>query len=127
MFPGLLLNMRHDSQGFPIEEQWLDQLCRTTWPEGTGTGGEVKLPVCAERREFAGGAVRLYRLHLPPEGGQGLSLSRIVRDETDALARLQQDQTPRGRPIRDYPLARPMIERYGLAPITKAGLHDRQD
>jgi len=127
MFPGLLLNMRHDSQGFPIEEQWLDQLCRTTWPEGTGTGGGVELPVCAERREFAGGAVRLYRFHHPPEGGQGLSLSRIVRDETDALARLQQDQTPRGRPIRDYPLARPMIERYGLAPITRAGLHDRQD
>ena len=125
MFPGLLLNMRHDSRGFPIEEQWLDTLCRTAWPKGNSSNGVgsgvVASLAFAQRREFSGGAVRLYRLHLPPEGRPSPSLSRIVRDETDALARLHQDQTPRGRPIRDYPLARSMIERYGLAVITPAG------
>ena len=125
MFPGLLLNLRHDAQGFPIEEHWLDTLCKAARLEGVSSvgvrPGATASPVCAERREFSGGAVRLYRLHLPSAGGGGLSLSRIVRDETDAIARLQQDHTPRGRPIRDYPLARPMIERYGLVAITPVG------
>jgi len=130
MFPGLLLNLRHDSRGFPIEEQWLEKLCRTARSEGDSSNGPAPgaaaSPACAERREFAGGAVRLYRLHLPPGDVPGLSLSRIVRDETDALARMQQDRTPRGKPIRDYPLARPMIERYGLSAITSAGTLNRQ-
>ena len=35
--------------------------------------------------------------------------SSVTQGETDALYRLRQDRTPPGQPIRDYPLARPMV------------------
>jgi len=128
MFPNLLLNLRHDRQGFPIERQWLDAMCERPKPGPSA---------CAERRVFAHGAVRLYRLRLTGGNHRNLKKSKsqkvevsksqkcklclppvhIVRNETDALDRLWQDRPPPGRPIRDYPLARAMIQRYDLRVI----------
>ncbi|MFQ5417300.1 MAG: hypothetical protein ACE5FL_09670 [Myxococcota bacterium] len=104
MFPNLLINLRHDPLGFPIERTWLDALAR---PSGDR-------PAWVERRDFSQGGVRLYKLALPDAAASPAGWPSIVRDETDALDRLRQDGPPAGAPIRDYPHARPIIKRYHL-------------
>jgi hypothetical protein len=110
--PNLLINVRHDAQGFPIEREWLDAWCQSMY--GKSPFAEVAV--------FGQGGVRLYRLHWDrPVSASGMT--RIVRDEIDALDRMRQDHPPPGVPIRDYPLARGYIEQNGLRPIAR---HDRR-
>lgn len=108
--PNLLINVRHDDHGYPVERQWLDAWTRSK--DGAAP--------FAERLVFNDGAVLLYRLHWDrPVSTNGMS--PIVRDEIDALDRLQRDRPPPGAPIRDYPLARSYIERNGLHCISPGG------
>ena len=107
LFKGLLTDYRHDLEGFPIEREWLDALCQAP------SAGKP----FAQCHVFAPGSVRLYKLNLAASPPPGLQLRRVVQDETDALARMQRDGTPPGQPIRDYPLAWPVIEEARLRPL----------
>ncbi|HVP13225.1 MAG TPA: hypothetical protein VMV94_18775 [Phycisphaerae bacterium] len=107
LLPGLLPSYRHDAEGFTIEREWLDVLCQAS----------PKARPIAQLQVFAPGSVRLYKLDLSVPMPPGLHLRRVVQDETDALARLRQDRTPPGQPIRDYPLARRVIDEEGLRPL----------
>lgn len=100
----LLVNIRHDIQGFPIERQWLDAVCKTTQDR----------PAYARREWITPGGTTLYRLSIPSESSLQVNLPSIKRDETDAIARLHHDNPPPGHPIRDYPHARPWIEQHHL-------------
>ncbi len=108
--PNLLINVRHDEFGYPVERRWLD-----TWARSKDGAAPF-----AERLIFNDGAVLLYRLHWDrPVSTKGMT--PIVRDEIDALDRLQRDRPPPGTAIRDYPLARSYIERNGLRCISSTG------
>ncbi|MBN2563058.1 MAG: hypothetical protein JXQ75_19205 [Phycisphaerae bacterium] len=104
LFPNLLPNYRHDPQGFPIEREWLDSLCKA--PPGTEPA--------AHCRVFEQDGVRLYKLDLDAIDAFPPRLRRVIRDETDAIDRLHQDGPRAGQPIRDYPHARRIIEQAGL-------------
>ena len=112
-FLGVQPRYRHDAEDFPIEREWLDAL-RQAAP------GSQPIAKC---HVFAPNTVRLYKLNLDAPPALGVQLRRVVQDETDALARLRQDQTPAGQPIRDYPLARQVIDAAGLRPLDTMPSH----
>jgi hypothetical protein len=100
--PNLVLNVRHDDAGFPVERQWLDALVRA------GAAEEILLP---------SRSVRVYRVHRDRPGAPPVELRPIRQEETDALHQLQRLGLPPGATIAEYPLAGPYIERHSLKPL----------
>jgi len=110
LFINLLLSVRHDTRGYPIERVWL---------EGLAAAPDGRLPF-ARRVPVPVDSVMVYVLDWAQRERARRVAARLpgfVRTETDAIDRMQQDRPPPGAPIRFYPHARPLIERHGLQPV----------
>ena len=108
LYRNMLVNIRHDLDGYPIERTWLDALCRA--------GDAGRRPVVG--RVFPDSRAVLYRLNrevLDPSLAAELpSVRRIETDAIDALMRFGVDADGR---LRHYPHAGPVIQQDRLRPV----------